>query len=364
MPESLAPATAEDLREVLLGCSFAVATGAGTKPALAEVPESYARLSTRRLTGVVEYEPSEYTVTVRAGTPVAELREILASQGQHLPCDPPLAGAGATIGGTVAAGLSGPGAFRFGPLRDFLIGVRYLDSAGRWLTGGGRVVKNAAGFDTPKFLIGSAGRLGILTELTFKVFPRPEATATFALAADHPLQAIAAMERLAREPHDLEALDYDPHSGAVRGRLAGTAAALEGRLRRLESSPAAPVSLARVDDGEAADHWQGEGEFAWAPPDHWLAKIPIVPADIDDLESLLNRPGLSRRYSLGGNVAWIAGSPENRPLLEKIGRPALRLRDPGGAGSPWVNPAAAPAPLLASLKAVFDPRGCFPAWSS
>src|SRR4029079_6930035 len=104
-------------------------------------------------------------------------------RGQYLPFDPKCVEAGATLGGTVASGLSGPGRFRFGGLRDFILGVRFVDGAGRLLRMGGKVVKNAAGFDLPKFFVGSLGRFGVLAEMTFKVFPRPQSARTFMLAA-------------------------------------------------------------------------------------------------------------------------------------------------------------------------------------
>src|SRR5439155_368623 len=143
-----------------------------------------------RLSGIVEYEPSEFTFTALAGTPLKAIIAALAERGQYLPFDPPLADAGATLGGTIAAGLSGPGRVRFGGLRDFILGVRFVDGEGRILRMGGKVVKNAAGFDLPKFFVGSAGRFGVLAEITFKVFPRPAATRTLRLdAADFAAKA-------------------------------------------------------------------------------------------------------------------------------------------------------------------------------
>src|SRR4029079_3476030 len=105
-------------------------------------------------------------------------------RGQYLPFDPKCVEAGATLGGTVASGLSGPGRFRFGGVRDFILGVRFADGAGRLLRVGGKVVKNAAGFDLPKFFVGSAGRSGVLSEIPLKVLPRPVFTLTLRLNAD------------------------------------------------------------------------------------------------------------------------------------------------------------------------------------
>src|SRR5436190_11409249 len=116
----------------------------------------------RHLSGMMEYDPAEFTFTALAGTPLAVVQKELAGNGQYLPFDPPLAAQGATLGGTVAAGLSGPGRLRYGGVRDFIVGVQWVDGSGTVIRGGGKVVKNAAGFDFPKLFTGSLGRLGIL----------------------------------------------------------------------------------------------------------------------------------------------------------------------------------------------------------
>src|SRR5436305_8658192 len=181
MSARLAPSSISELVEAVRSTPRLIPTGAGTKSRLSAVDA--ARVSRRGLRGIVEYEPSEFTITALAGTPIAEIAEALAKRGQYLPFDPMWQKAGAALGGTVASGLSGPGRFRFGGLRDFILGVRFVDGAGRLLRMGGKVVKNAAGFDLPKFFVGSLGRFGVLAELTFKVFPRPESARTLRLEA-------------------------------------------------------------------------------------------------------------------------------------------------------------------------------------
>ena len=151
-------------------------SGGGTKPALSRLPEGVVRLDLRGLSGMVEYEPGMNShSTALAGTPLSVIKAELAKHGQYLPFDPPLAAEGATLGGTVAAGLSGPGRLRYGGVRDFIVGVQWVDGSGELIRGGGKVVKNAAGFDFPKLFTGSMGRLGVLVEMTFKVFPAPAA---------------------------------------------------------------------------------------------------------------------------------------------------------------------------------------------
>ncbi|MEM7385473.1 MAG: FAD-binding protein, partial [Verrucomicrobiota bacterium] len=170
------PETVDAVREVVRAEKSIRVLGAGSKPALADFG-SGCRVSTSCLSGVLDYDPAEYTFTARAGTPVAEIQAMVEEKGQYLPFDPLFAGS-ATLGGTLAAGANGPGSFRFGGLRDFILGIRFVDGRGDLITGGGTVVKNAAGFDLPKFFAGSLGRFGILTELTFKVFPSPGETLT------------------------------------------------------------------------------------------------------------------------------------------------------------------------------------------
>ncbi|MFN9911536.1 MAG: FAD-binding protein, partial [Pirellulaceae bacterium] len=103
-----------------------------------------------RCQGILEYDPSEFTITARAGTPLSELVDALAEQGQYFPFDPPLVAQGATLGGLVSSGISGSSRLRFGGIRDFVLGVRWVDGTGAIAVAGGKVVKNAAGFDIPK----------------------------------------------------------------------------------------------------------------------------------------------------------------------------------------------------------------------
>ncbi len=160
--------TIDEVRDAVTSHDRIKVCAGNSKPALTDG----ANLSLQSLNGVLEYQPSEYTFTALAGTRISEVEDLLAQNRQYLPFDPPLAAAGATVGGTVAAGLSGSGRYRYGGVRDFLIGVTFISGDGRTVSGGGKVVKNAAGFDIPKLMVGSLGRFGVLVELTFKVFPR------------------------------------------------------------------------------------------------------------------------------------------------------------------------------------------------
>ena len=128
-------------------------------------------LDTTGLTGIIDYSPDECVLTARAGTPSPRSAPCSPRMGQYLPFDPPLVDAVPRIGGTSPAGLSGSGRYRYGGVRDFLIGTRVVDGEGRLIRSGGKVVKNAAGFLLHHGMVGSLGRFGVITELTFKVFP-------------------------------------------------------------------------------------------------------------------------------------------------------------------------------------------------
>jgi glycolate oxidase FAD binding subunit len=272
----IAPATLAEFAAAVRSAPRVLAVGAGTKPRLSAVEAL--KISTTSLRGIVEYEPSEFTFTALAGTPLAEIAAALAEHGQYLPFDPLLVAAGGTLGGAVATGLAGPGRFRFGGVRDFILGVRFVDGLGRLLRLGGKVVKNAAGFDVPKFLVGSLGRFGAIGEVTFKVFPRPAATLTLELPF-----ASATLARLARSRYEPDALDVPPGGQTLLVRVAGPGRAIEacaaeigGRIvdgavwDRIRETPwrfATAITPAEMPHYAAA-HVSGAGSVAWSmePP--------------------------------------------------------------------------------------------------
>ena len=133
--------------------------------------------------GIVAYEPTELYITARCGTPLADVEAALAEKGQMLACEPPRF-SGATVGGCVAAGLSGPRRQQAGAVRDFVLGVKLVDGSGQVLNFGGQVMKNVAGYDVSRLMAGSLGTLGVLAEVTLKVLPRPVAERTLIFALD------------------------------------------------------------------------------------------------------------------------------------------------------------------------------------
>ncbi|HZD95237.1 MAG TPA: FAD-binding oxidoreductase, partial [Candidatus Sulfotelmatobacter sp.] len=153
--------------------------GGLTKQQIGAVPERIdILLSTRRMNKIEQYDPGDLTVSVAAGMPFAEMQSQLAEHHQWVPCDAADLGT-ATIGGLVATGAAGPLKSTFGHMRDFCIGVQFVTVDGKVVKGGGRVVKNVAGYDLMKLLTGSYGSLAVITRANFKVFPKPRQTRTF-----------------------------------------------------------------------------------------------------------------------------------------------------------------------------------------
>jgi glycolate oxidase FAD binding subunit len=264
-----------------------------------------APLSLTDLRGVLAYDPQEYTFTALAGTPVADIAALLSEHGQYLPFDPPFVTRGATLGGTVASGLSGPGRLRYGGVRDFILGVTFVDGTGEVVQGGGKVVKNAAGFDFPKLMVGSLGRFGVMVELTFKVFPAPQARATLELSFDDQPSAIDTMHRLAGASFELESLDYLPPA-TLQMRVGGQAQSLEARLKRLQQFVAQSGTVHMAKDDSAL--WDNAREFTWVPDGYRLLKVALSPSKVAQFEAALETLELSiiRRYSVAGNVCYLA----------------------------------------------------------
>lgn len=355
------PASIDELQDIIRSSEKIRACGAGTKPALSH----NATLTMAGMSGILEYEPSEYTFTALAGTPLSEIRDALAKNGQLFPFDPPFVEAGATIGGTTASGLSGSGRFRYGGIRDFILGVKMVTGEGRAVFGGGKVVKNAAGFDIPKLVTGSLGRAGILVELTFKVFPVPETWTTIRADFSGLEDANAAMIRLAMSQQELQCLDLEP-PGRLWLRIGGLSSAVDvriDRVRTLLQNGDSSVKVETLSGEEDLRLWSDAREFRWVTGDQKLIKVPISPTQVELAEKLLGESDFesTRRYSVGGNVLWLA-VPEAvsgeaiDPLCQQLGRSALAL-----TGN-WNDPQRGPrhGQVFADrLLSVFDPGSRF-----
>lgn len=303
------PTSISDLQSLMRVQPRWRARGGGTKTALSTPAKGETTIELSGLAGVLEYDPGEFTFTALAGTPVAEVQNLLAEHGQYLPFDPPLATQGATLGGTVASGLSGSGRYRYGGVRDFILGVQWVDGDGQLRRAGGKVVKNAAGFDLPKMFVGSCGQLGLLTELTFKVFPKPQAYATLRLEFHRLPEALEAVYKLYGSQLDLESLDMRPdaRSVTVYVRLGGLREALPARLDRLARLVGGGEIL---EGGNDILLWNGIREYEWVNQSAALVKVPLTPARISALDVELEKLNYTRRYSAGGQVAYMAGADD------------------------------------------------------
>src|SRR6516225_4073850 len=209
--------------------------GAGTKDFYGEALAGEL-LDLRGWRGIVDYEPSELVITVRCGTLLSEVEAALAAHRQVLAFEPPAVGAEPTIGGVIAAGLSGPRRVFAGAARDFVLGPRLLTAQGELLRFGGQVMKNVAGFDVSRLLCGSLGILGVITEVSLKVLPRPRAELTLRLelpAAD----AVQAFNRWAGLPLPLSAAAWCERSAWLR--VSGADPAVRAAQQQIGGDPVA-----------------------------------------------------------------------------------------------------------------------------
>jgi glycolate oxidase FAD binding subunit len=349
----MSPAAPSELVDAIRAMPRVLAVGAGTKPCLSSV--DVPKLSTIQLTGIVEYDPDEFTFTALAGTPVRAIAMALAERGQYLPFDPMLLDAGATIGGTVAAGLSGPGRFRYGGVRDFILGVRFVDGMGRLLRMGGKVVKNAAGFDLPKFFVGSLGRFGVLAEVTFKVFPRPATMRTVKLALDEATAAAKMMTEAANTRWEADAIDLLPDGRSVLVRLAAPEPALDAIAKEI----LARWSGAALADDEATRMWADLREFRWADANDVLVKVPLTPDRAATLHrSVGSMSDMRLHVSAGGNVGFVSGSDVAAldDTLRALHLQGMALR---GASPLWLGKRTG-SQIAHAVKEALDPQHRFP----
>lgn len=327
-----------------------LAVGNQTKAPMSCCPDA-TLISFSKYEGVTEYEPSEFTFTAKAGTRLTEVTRLLSQHGQYLPFDPPLSDAGATLGGTVAANMSGPGRFRYGGVRDFVLGIEFISGDGQIIRAGGKVVKNAAGFDIPKLLVGSMGRLGVMTELTFKVFPQPESSLSLEINTPDHASAIARISELARSPWELEAIDYRPKQGIVLAKIAG------------------PVDANETTAGQIENLWPGQvmrqSDVCWhnLESDTHAIKVPTSHQQFMRLQSRCDQLDVESYLSVAGAVTWLHPSSQTQvdewsKFLD--GEDLRGLVVTGPSPTTWIG--SQPNHDMASrIKHAIDPIGKFPA---
>jgi len=302
-------------------------------------------LDLRPYAGVVDYEPSELVITVRAGTPLAEVESLLLQQGQMLAFEPPHHSPTATLGGAIASGLSGPRRASVGSARDFVLGVRMIDGLGRDLSFGGRVIKNVAGFDVSRLMVGALGSLGVITEVSLKVLPIP----AFETTLEWTLQEAAALIRVnewGSLPLPISATSL--HNSRLRVRLSGAEVAVRAAMRQMGGDVVA----------EGTAWWQSLREqsapcFETERP-LWRLAVKSTAAPLGLSGAILTE--------WGGALRWIASDhapAQMHKAAQDAGGHALLFRG-GHPAHPQLGPLE---PVLAQihrrLKHAFDPKGIF-----
>jgi len=335
---STAEQVAEALREAAGDGRSVVPVGGGRALGLGDPPERFdVALETRALDRVLELSQADMTVSVEAGITLEALNATLAQVGQFLPIDP-FNAPGHTVGGVLAAGLSGPLRMRYGPPRDFVIGLRVALPDGRLVSSGGRVVKNVSGYDLNKLHQGALGSLGVIVAASFKVFPRPLHEVTLEARPDDPWREAARALALPQPPVALE-LTSD---GYLLGRLAGTADGVGRLARELRWTAAAP------------DAWDEHGRRSggtWArisvPPVRLRGVVDGLPADArwwaspgvgvahwtGDLDAEAVRAARADAERAGGSLVLLAAPVELKRAVGAWGAPPptapwmTRIRD-------------------------------------
>jgi glycolate oxidase FAD binding subunit len=350
------PETEAELAEAVAGAAGPLLVrGGGTRSighAIGEV------LETGGLSGVQLYEPGALTLVVRAGTPLAEVDKVLASERQRLAFEVPdmrsLLGRDgvSTIGGVVAANASGPRRVQVGACRDALLGVRFVDGHGTVIKNGGRVMKNVTGYDLVKLVAGSRGVLGVLTEVSFKVQAVPEAEATLIIGALGDEDGLAALRKALGSPFDVSGAAR--HSGRSLVRIEGMAGSVAYRVGRLKALVGGEVVVA--EGAESASLWREVRDvipFANKSGEVWrIATLPTVAADI------VARLEAEAIWDWGGGLIWLLTDHGRgaEVAAELAGRGhATLVRGDGGPVFPPEAPEV--AALVAGLRASFDPRG-------
>lgn len=316
-------------------------SGAGTKAFYGRAVRGEP-FSVRDYRGLIDYSPTELVIRARAGTPLADIEAQLAAENQMLAFEPPYFGADATLGGTIACGLSGPRRPYTGAARDYVLGITCLNGQGEHLRFGGEVMKNVAGYDVSRTLAGSLGTLAVLLDIALKVLPRPEREITVCREST-PAEAIRLLNVWAAQPLPLSGGCY--HDGRLLIRLSGTERGVQAALGRFAGE--------RMED--AAAFWQDLREqrlafFAGTGPVWRLSLPPATPPLALDGDGLIDWGGAQRWLRTDLPAAGV------RAVASRHGGHACLFR--GGDREAVFHPL--PAPLLAlhrRLKHSFDPAG-------
>jgi len=362
--------------------------GRGSKLGMLRPVQAAGSLSTRNHAGIGLYAPNELILSARAGTALAEVEAALAEGGQHLIAEPPDLGAlllpdgeavPQSLGGVVATNLSGPRRVAWGAMRDHVMGVRVVNGAGEVTRSGGRVLKNVTGLDLCKLLAGSHGTLGVITEVTMKVLPRPERTGSVVLAGLDSRAGVAALSAGLGSPYAVSGAAWLPSEAAARVeglppgplailRIEDVAHSTQYRLGRLTAEMARFATPLRLDHEASLAAWAAirdarplradRGDAVW--------RVSVRPSRGPAVLDAAEAAGLRGFLDWSGGLAWLAGPPSevahaavSRAALASGGAWML-LRAPDGlrAAVAVLPPeVAALAAITRRVKAAMDPGG-------
>lgn len=376
--EVVRPGTPSELGDVLAECTAASQSvlpfGGGGSLLTGRVVAGFdVGIDSNSLRGVIDYQPADLTLSVRAGTTMAEIAAVLAEKGQELSIDVPFPDR-TTIGGLAATGFAGPRKLLSGSLKDAIIGCEYVRGDGLVAKAGGMVVKNVSGFEIPRFLHGSWGALAVLTAINLKVAPRPRAEATVHAGWEAVQDAVTVMHELASRLPSLAASIVDVTSGQVSTscRVMGRQEAVNAGIGTIRTFLPGDVTV--VDNDESRDFWQHWVD-AWTPPESGTQiAIGARPRDVAQVMAQLQEAvdGSSGAYSMA--IAPGLGSIRFRDDAVSDEVPVWPLTRLGGhagdasaileAGSESLRSATSPwgsrpegHPLMVAIKQQFDPAG-------
>lgn len=356
------PSSIEELCEIVSTGTKLRLRGGGTKDMIG-APCDAQVVDMRGFTGVIDYDPPELVLTVGAGTPLAQIEKLVASEGQMLAFDPFDHGAllgntgGATIGGIIAAGVAGPARLSRGGARDHLLGFTGVSGRGETFVAGAKVVKNVTGYDLPKLMAGSWGRLAALTEVTLKVLPAPRTRLTLVMRGLDPGGALAAMARALGSAAEVTAAAHLPD---WRGE-AVTALRLDGFAESVAARAAMLSEFEPIEDGDAL--WLAVRDASPLPREWPLWRLIVAPSQAPGVVAAL--PGAEWLLDWAGGLVWLASTADPatiRATADAAGGHAMLVRASDAIRDtvPTLHPQpAALAAIEARVRRAFDPNGVF-----
>lgn len=366
------PANEADVSDIIqLGAPLEI-KGGGTRHGLGRPVETDAVLSTKLLSGITSYDPSALNIVVAAGTPLETVVSALGQEGQYLPFEPvdhrPLFGSSGypSIGAVVAGNISGSRRIQAGACRDSLIGVRFVNGLGEVISNGGRVMKNVTGYDLVKLLCGSWGTLGVLTEVSFKVLPKPERSATLQIEGLMLNEAVKAMAKALGSPYEVSGAAHEPGANSQTYlRVEGFEKQVDYKAARLKALIGGDARL--IENETHFDVWHRVGNatvFADNDCSIWRISIPPSKAPVF-VEVLQKQTSAQFLFDWGGGLIWAALDPQLdeapiRIAINQIGGHATLVRARNNLRR-GVNFIRADQPRISKLeeglRRKFDPKG-------